>query len=94
MVALGLWLWALACSAERRRLRRATGWTLLVLLLLTAVFDNLIIGVGLVAYEDTSRSGLQIGLAPIEDFSYSIAAALGLIAVWSLLDNRQQRRKR
>lgn len=48
----------------------------LALLVITAVFDNVIIGIGIVAYDQQLISGLKIGLAPIEDFAYSLAAPL------------------
>jgi lycopene cyclase domain-containing protein len=48
----------------------------LALLVITAVFDNVIIGIGIVAYDPQLISGLKIGLAPIEDFAYSLAAPL------------------
>jgi lycopene cyclase domain-containing protein len=59
--------------------------TLAVLLVFTAVFDNLIIGVGIVAYDPAKISGLMIGLAPIEDFAYTLAAVLVLPTLWGLL---------
>ncbi|RJN31562.1 lycopene cyclase domain-containing protein [Nesterenkonia natronophila] len=64
-----------------------------VLLLLTAVFDNVIIGVGLVDYSEEHISGVRLGVAPIEDFSYSIAAVLLLPALWVLLGRVQTRRR-
>lgn len=74
-----------------RRLYAASGLALVAVLLLTAVFDNIMIGVGLVAYEPALISGLFVGIAPVEDFAYPVAAALLLPAVWSLLggDTRQ-----
>ncbi|MCL3859724.1 lycopene cyclase domain-containing protein [Actinotalea sp. K2] len=69
----------------------AVGLSLLVLLVMTAVFDNLMISAGLVAYDDAQRVGLSIGVAPIEDFAYSVAAALLLPAVWHLLGARRRR---
>lgn len=53
-------------------------------LLLTAVFDNLMIGAGLFSYDPDHISGLFVGLAPIEDFAYPLAAALLLPALWVL----------
>ena len=53
-------------------------------LLLTAVFDNLMIGAGLFRYDPAHISGLFIGLAPIEDFAYPLAAAVLLPALWVL----------
>jgi lycopene cyclase domain-containing protein len=68
-------------------MRKQLPWRAIVLatgalLLITAVFDNLIIGTGIVAYDEELISGIKIGLAPIEDFSYSLAGPL-LIAVLS-----------
>lgn len=61
---------------------RAIFWATGALLLITAVFDNLIIGTGIVAYDEELISGIKIGLAPIEDFSYSLAGPL-LITILS-----------
>jgi lycopene cyclase domain-containing protein len=61
---------------------RAIIWATGALLLITAVFDNLIIGTGIVAYDEELISGIKIGLAPIEDFSYSLAGPI-LIAILS-----------
>ena len=58
------------------------------MLALTAVFDNLIIASGIVAYDASKISGLFIGLAPIEDFAYTIAAVLIVPSVWSAMLKR------
>lgn len=77
---------AIAAVVVRRAPRwRAVGLSAVLLLALTAVFDNVIIGTGLVAYDDSLISGLRIGLAPIEDFAYTVAALVLLPAVWELL---------
>ena len=55
---------------------RAIAFATAALLLITAVFDNVIIGLGIVAYDESLISGLKLGLAPIEDFAYSLAAPL------------------
>ena len=47
-----------------------------VLIALTAVFDNVMIAAGLFTYPEQHLSGLRIGLAPIEDFTYALCAAL------------------
>lgn len=77
-----------------RPLLAASGLALAAVLLLTAVFDNIMIGVGLIAYDPAAISGLFVGAAPVEDFAYPVAAALLLPAVWSLLggDDRMQHR--
>jgi lycopene cyclase domain-containing protein len=55
---------------------------------LTAVFDNAIIGTGLVAYDSELLSGVMVGLAPIEDFAYTLAALMMIPALWHLLEPR------
>ncbi len=77
---------AIAAIVVRRSPRwRAVGLAALLLLALTAIFDNVIIGSGLVAYDDSLISGVRIGLAPIEDFAYTVAALVLLPSVWELL---------
>lgn len=62
--------------------------TFAALLIGTAVFDNAIIGFGLVAYDETKISGIKIGLAPIEDFAYSIAVVLLATSVAALMKKK------
>ncbi len=50
--------------------------TLGISVALTAVFDNVIVGLGIVAYDESRISGLRIGFAPIEDYAYIIATIL------------------
>ena len=70
----------------RRRLRwPAVGITAAVLIVMTAVFDNIMISIGLVAYNESLISGQFIGVAPLEDFAYAIAAIVGLPSLWVLL---------
>ena len=73
--------------------RRAPRWArvlgvLAVVLVMTAVFDNVMIGVGLVGYEASLISGAFIGIAPLEDFAYALAAVLLLPSLWALLGGR------
>lgn len=83
---------AIAAIVARRSPRwRAVGLAALLLLTMTAIFDNVIIGTGLVAYDDSLISGVRIGLAPIEDFAYTVAALVLLPAVWELLARRRPR---
>ena len=65
--------------------------TAIALLVLTAAFDNVMIAAGLFAYSDAHISGVRIGLAPIEDFAYPLAAALLVPAVWELSGRRGRR---
>lgn len=59
-----------------------------VLVALTAVFDNVMIAAGLFTYPEEHLSGVKIGLAPVEDFSYAVCAAFLVPAVFALLTRR------
>ena len=63
----------------------AVGLAAALLLVATAAFDNLMISVGLVAYDPDRIQGAFVGVAPIEDFAYTVAAVVGLPALWALL---------
>ena len=77
---------AVAAVLCRRSPRWASiGLVLVAVLVLTAVFDNVMIGVGLVGYDATKISGAFVGVAPLEDFAYAIAVVVLLPSLWSLL---------
>ena len=81
-----------ALIRARRSLRRGAAsvlLTLLILLVFTAVFDNVMIGIGLVGYNAAKISGAFVGVAPLEDFAYALAAAVLLPALWVLLAPRR-----
>jgi lycopene cyclase domain-containing protein len=67
------------------------GVPIAALLIGTAVFDNLIIAAGLVAYDDSLNLGIRIGLAPIEDFLYAIAAVMVTASFWHILARKDSR---
>ncbi|MGZ8804484.1 MAG: lycopene cyclase domain-containing protein [Microbacterium sp.] len=67
----------------------ASGVAAVVLIVLTAIFDNLMIASGLVVYPPENLSGIAIGIAPIEDFSYSVCAAFLVPAVFTLLERHR-----
>jgi lycopene cyclase domain-containing protein len=75
-------------------LRRPPRWrslllALAVVLVMTAVFDNVMIGVGLVGYNASLISGVFVGIAPLEDFAYALAAVVLLTSLWTLLPARK-----
>ena len=81
----GVAAWAFA---RRAGAARATHWlavaiTVLVLFVLTAVFDSIMIAAGFFHYDPAALAGPRIGLAPIEDFAYPLAGALLLPALWA-----------
>lgn len=66
----------------------AIAMTIAALVLLTAVFDSLMIAADLFHYAPEMLVGAHIGLAPIEDFSYPLAGAVLLPCLWALLRSR------
>ncbi len=94
---------AIACAAavlavlaipRRERGSRFRHWwgpltiTGVALVVLTAVFDNVMIALGFMVYSGDHTSGLTVGLAPLEDFSYPLAGLILLPALWVLLAKR------
>jgi lycopene cyclase domain-containing protein len=69
--------------------RRAWLFALTALLLLTVVFDNLIIGFDIVDYNPDKLLGLYIGNIPVEDFFYTVLAALLIPALWHTLESKR-----
>lgn len=86
-------------TAHRRGARAAAAVTpmtiavtLVFVVLVTAVFDNLMIGVGLVGYNPAKISGVFVGIAPLEDFAYAVAAVVLLPSIWVLLERKPELR--
>lgn len=67
---------------------RATLFTLLVILIATAIFDSLIVWAEIVAYDDSLISGLRVGHAPVEDFFYAVLAVILVPSIWRLTKRR------
>lgn len=85
---------ALLLSGRRRKgALAAAGGAAVVVLVLTAVFDNIMIAAGLFSYAPDLISGVSVGLAPLEDFAYPVAAVLLLPALWILLGERGRKRE-
>lgn len=85
---------AVALRGRRRKAAlAAAGCAAVVVLVLTAVFDNIMIAAGLFSYAPGLISGLSVGLAPLEDFAYPVAAVLLLPALWMLLGERRRKRQ-
>lgn len=91
-IVLSVAVLALLAGVTLRTLRRLRPRPLLLaglaLVALTAVFDNVIVGIGIVAYNDAKISGLLVPVAPIEDFAYALGAILLVPAVWTWLGRR------
>lgn len=87
-----------AYATWRRRPDRrwwvATGLTLLTLAVLTAVFDTAMIAADLFRFDDSRLAGYFVGLAPVEDFAWPVAAVLVVPAVALLATPRDRDRDR
>ena len=88
-LALGVFLAAVLRRGTKRRPVAAVVVTMVVLVALTAVFDNVMIGSGLFDYAGHTIAGTKVGLAPIEDFAYPVAAALLLPGLWTLFSHER-----
>lgn len=64
---------------------RAAALAALAMAALTAVFDNLMIAADLFDYGHDQLLGIYLGRAPIEDFTYPLAALVLLPALWHRL---------
>lgn len=58
---------------------------LIIMLLLTLVFDSLIINFGIVDYDKSKILGIYLGAAPLEDFFYTLIAVMLVPIVWNVL---------
>lgn len=77
-----------AVLARRSPSWRAIGLAAVAVLILTAVFDNVLVATGIVGYDPSLISGATIGVAPLEDFAYAIAGLVLLPSLWALLTPR------
>ena len=74
-------------AASGRRIALVTGLVAgAALLVMTIVFDNVIVTLRIVAYDPALISGAKIGAIPVEDLAYSIAAIVLLPSLWVLFD--------
>jgi lycopene cyclase domain-containing protein len=85
-VALVSWRSSRQTLVARWRLPIAAAGVVVVIL--TAVFDNVMIHSGLIAYASETISGMLIGVAPLEDFAYPVAGLILLPSLWLLFGKR------
>lgn len=68
-----------------------TGVTILTLVVLTVIFDSLMIAADLFRFDEASLVGVRLWLAPVEDLAWPVAAGLLLPSLWELARGRQGR---
>jgi lycopene cyclase domain-containing protein len=61
------------------------------LVLLTVIFDNVMMAAGFFDYGVEHISGVRLGLIPVEDLLYPVAGALLLAGCWQLLGGSRER---
>lgn len=88
--AVLVFAWALWRSTNKRTVMAAFLISLVVMVGLTVIFDNVMIASGLFDYAGHTLNGLHVGLAPIEDFAYPLAGALLLPGLWLLLSRQEK----
>lgn len=70
---------------------QAVALVVVVLAVLTVVFDSLMIMADLFRYDDDLMIGLDLWLTPVEDLAWPIAAGLLLPALWTWLGRKDER---
>lgn len=68
----------------------ATALTVVGLMVLTVVFDSLMVAADLFRYDESQLSGLRLGLAPVEDLAWPLAAGLLLPSLHLLLTPQER----
>lgn len=63
-------------------------WAAVLMLTLTLIFDNVIIGTGIVDYDPEKISGIRLGYAPIEDFAYTVVALVLVPSLFNFLRSK------
>ncbi len=66
--------------------------TLIILLVMTAIFDSLIIHFKIVDYELSKILGIYVGEAPIEDFFYAIASVILAPTLWRYFTKKDDKK--
>ncbi len=70
------------------RFGRATAVTVAVLVILTVVFDSIMIAADLFRFDESALLGVRLWLAPVEDLAWPVAAALALPALLAAIAER------
>jgi small toxic polypeptide LdrA/B/C/D len=86
-LAAGLVLAVLATQRmpHARRWWAATLLVGAVLVVLTGVFDSLMVAADLFRYHDAALLGPRVLLTPVEDFAWPVFAVLAVPALWELV---------
>lgn len=94
-LAAGLIVFLIGARHARRRgtgrqYLAAWGAATAALLVLTAIFDNVMMAAGFFDYGAGHITGIRFVLMPVEDFVYPLAGALLLAGVWQLVGGSRE----
>ncbi len=64
-------------------------YVLLILIVLSAIFDSLLVYSGIVAYSPQHILGIYIAKAPVEDFLYAVVAAVLGPLLWDYHEHKK-----
>ena len=90
-IILNIIVIALVCLFLRVKLRKPSNAIIItsaLLIILTAIFDNVIVGLSIVDYDPSKILGLKIGFAPVEDFMYAVLAVLLVPLLWQKVGSK------
>ncbi|ATG50169.1 lycopene cyclase [Brachybacterium vulturis] len=90
LVPLAVLVLAVVRRRPGRRWWLTTAVTLAGLLVLTVVFDTVMIATDLFRFAEDDLLGIRLGLAPLEDLAWPLAAGLLLPALWLLLTPQEE----
>ncbi|MFM6980162.1 MAG: lycopene cyclase domain-containing protein [Micrococcales bacterium] len=79
---------AIAWPMRKRISRKIAIPTGLALAIITAIFDNIIVGAGIVAYDESKILGWRLLTAPIEDFGYVIVGVWLIPALYRYFEGK------
>lgn len=75
-------------ARRRKHVALASAVSIVVLTILTVVFDSLMIAADLFRYDEDALSGIVLWLTPVEDLAWPVAVGLGLPALAEALGLR------
>ena len=74
-----------------RRPVKQIWWVLLFMIVLTAIFDSVLVSINIFSYDTSKILGVYVISAPIEDFAYAFVAALLIPLVWNMLNDKKDK---
>ena len=81
---------ALLLTLTRKKITVEVIYAAIVLLVLTVIFDSLIIHFGIVGYNPAKLLGIYVWRAPIEDFVYAVVSGVIVALLWEHYDKEEK----